>query len=53
MRPDAREMTEISADELHDLREAARQLRALEAAGVDNWSGYDDTMNELYGGELP
>ena len=34
----------IGADELHDLRQEAGKLRALEAAGVDNWSGYDYAM---------
>ena len=27
-------------DELPKLREAAKTLAALEAAGVDNWEGY-------------
>lgn len=34
----------IGAEELHDLRQEAKMLRALEAAGVDNWSGYDHAM---------
>lgn len=37
----------IGAEELHDLRQEAAKLRALEAAGVDNWSGYGHAM-ELY-----
>ncbi|NRQ71973.1 hypothetical protein HQK17_28040 [Bacillus cereus] len=31
----------ISQSELEDLREDAHKLSCLEAAGVDNWSGYD------------
>lgn len=37
----------IGADELHDLRQEAKKLRALEEAGVDNWSGYDYAMEIL------
>lgn len=38
------ETVSIGADQLHDLRQEAGKLRALEAAGVDNWSGYDYAM---------
>jgi hypothetical protein len=34
----------ISVTELASLREDANKLRALEAAGVDNWEGYDHAM---------
>lgn len=33
---------------LEDLREDAAKLRALEQAGVDNWSGYDYAMEILH-----
>lgn len=35
----------IGEDELFTLRQEAGKLRALEAAGVDNWSGYDYAMD--------
>ncbi len=38
---------EIEESELTDLKEAARKLDALEAAGVDNWSGYEDAMEMM------
>lgn len=38
------ETVSIGADQLHDLRQEAGKLRALEAAGVDNWSGYEHAM---------
>lgn len=41
------EMVQVDAEELHDLRQEAGKLRALEAAGVDNWSGYQTAM-EIY-----
>jgi len=31
-----------------DVEEDLRKLRALESAGVDNWSGYDFAMEELW-----
>lgn len=34
----------IGQDELFTLRQEAGKLRALEAAGVDNWSGYEHAM---------
>lgn len=40
----------ISQSALEDLREEAHKLSCLEAAGVDNWSGYDYAM-ELTGDE--
>lgn len=41
----------IGAEELHDLRQEARKLRALEEAGVDNWEGYSHAMRILRGEE--
>ena len=34
----------ISADEYEQLKTDRDKLAALEAAGVDNWEGYDDAM---------
>lgn len=45
--PAGREFTPVDLEELSDLRQEARKLRALETAGVDNWTGYDYAM-ELY-----
>jgi hypothetical protein len=42
---------EITATELHDLKRDAAKLRALEAAGVDNWSGYEHAMEIFHEGE--
>ena len=41
----------VSKSELESLREDARKLAALEAAGVDNWSDYDYAMASLYDDE--
>lgn len=49
--PAGREFATIELGELRDLREAARELRALEAAGVDNWTGYDYAMELCREGE--
>lgn len=43
---------EIMATELYDLRRDASKLRALEAAGVDNWSGYETAMEIMREGEV-
>ena len=34
----------ISIKEYNSLQEDSQKLMALEAAGVDNWQGYDDAM---------
>lgn len=34
----------ISGKRLKDLQRAEARLQALEAAGVDNWDGYDDAL---------
>lgn len=38
---DASDMVTIPRWELEELRETERFMTALEAAGVDNWEGYD------------
>ena len=40
-------MVEISEERLKELEDAEAKLIALEAAGVDNWQGYDDAMEIL------
>lgn len=37
----------LTRESLEQLREDSRKLAALEAAGVDNWEGYDDAMASL------
>lgn len=44
--PEAPATIEISWEEYKDLQKAARELQALEDAGVDNWQGYCDAMRE-------
>lgn len=41
------EQVTISKAEYKQLKEAAAMLDALIAAGVDNWTGYDDAMRQL------
>jgi len=41
------ETVTISKKEYDKLLNDSRILRALEGAGVDNWEGYDDAMNEI------
>lgn len=36
-------------DRIENLRARVRKLNALEAAGVDNWEGYDGAMESLDG----
>ena len=38
---------EISEEEYDELKHCQRVWYALEAAGVDNWDGYDDAMENL------
>lgn len=41
----------ISESELLSLLDSANQLNALQAAGVDNWGGYDEVstyMDDLF-----
>lgn len=38
----------ISPERLNELKHAEVKLSALEAGGVDNWEGYDDSMHEIY-----
>jgi len=37
----------IAPDRYEELVEAEARLQALEAAGVDNWEGYDEAMEEV------
>lgn len=45
----ANEPEEHPQDDLESLREDRAKLNALEAAGVDNWEGYDHAMEILRG----
>lgn len=38
---------EVSESRFKELLKAERKLSALEAYGVDNWSGYDDALTEI------
>lgn len=38
----------VAPARLNELKHAEVTLAALEAAGVDNWEGYDDALTELY-----
>ena len=42
----------IAKEEYEKLLTAAKKLRALEAAGVDNWEGYDIAMEYLESGKI-
>lgn len=39
----------IDVSEYDELKRASKKLEALEAAGVDNWQGYDYAMEILEG----
>lgn len=43
------ETIKISVKEYEELREDQKLIRALEAAGVDNWEGYDYAMDIYHG----
>lgn len=40
-------MREVSVEEYNELIDDQIKLRALEAAGVDNWNGYDVAIDIL------
>lgn len=40
----------ISLEEYQDLRRRSKFLFCLEAAGVDNWDGYDYALEEFQNG---
>lgn len=40
-------MITITQKEYDELQDESAMLAALDAAGVDNWSGYDDALNML------
>lgn len=42
----------LTEDELTELVEAKNKLDALEAAGVDNWDGYDIAMDNVEDADL-
>jgi hypothetical protein len=44
-------IVEVPKEQYDELIEAQEKLSALEAAGVDNWEGYDDAMRMLHEGE--
>lgn len=44
-------MISLPENEVKYLRKRDNTLSALEAAGVDNWAGYDDAIAELYSDE--
>lgn len=46
------EMVEITKEEYEELLNASTFLRALEAAGVDGWDGYDIAQEIRDGGEI-
>lgn len=50
--PEPEEVITISLTEYNELREKAALLEALQAAGVDNWSGYPDAIDILRGSTL-
>jgi len=43
------EMIEITRERFEELNDCEDKLLAFEAAGVDNWSGYDFAMEILNG----
>lgn len=45
------EMVTLPLESYESLCKDSRKLTALEAAGVDNWEGYDNAMNILHEGE--
>ncbi|MBF0131064.1 MAG: hypothetical protein HQL75_00545 [Magnetococcales bacterium] len=42
-----KEMVEISKEELDELRWDSLVMKALRAAGVDNWDGFDEAISNL------
>jgi hypothetical protein len=45
------ETVTIPKAKYNDLVRSSNRLAALEAAGVDNWGGYDHAMQVLHGDE--
>lgn len=41
-------MVTIPLEEYLGLKEDSDKLLALEVMGVDNWSGYDEAMNDFW-----
>lgn len=46
-----RKMVTVQRAKYEELLQRSTRLSALEAAGVDNWEGYDHAMAVLRGGE--
>lgn len=42
-----KECVSITEEEYEELRRDQKWLRYLEAAGIDNWEGYDEAMSAL------
>jgi hypothetical protein len=40
-------MIDITEERYQDLLQSEKQLEALEAAGVDNWNGYEMAMENM------
>ena len=49
--PSIQVLVEVDEEELSSLKDDARRLRALEEAGVGNWSGYEYAMSIYRDGE--
>lgn len=43
----AGDRAQLTPERLADLEKSERKLIALETAGVDNWSGYDEAVADL------
>lgn len=41
-------LIQVPENKYEDMELRLNKLDALEAAGVDNWEGYDDAMREVY-----
>ena len=46
-----KETITIPLEEYQDLQESSKFLSCLEAAGVDNWDGYDYALEEFQNGQ--
>jgi ribosomal protein L4 len=46
MESELKDVVIISAEEYENLKRDHKNLQALEAAGVDNWEGYDFVMED-------
>jgi len=46
------ETVTITQKEYDSLLEDSKILQALYAGGVDNWQWYDESLKDLYGGDM-